>query len=127
MKKNYRGLLYIGLLWVFFGIMLQIFYRDPGITWGLVGGGIGLIAGALYGHIRYKEIPEFDERLLKIYRVAYSKSYAVIFILIALLFLLDLFNLLKLNTSHALGLIVILMVIVPIISNQYYKWKGDTE
>lgn len=131
MKKEYKYYIGIGAAAFLVAITLQIFWSGIDTIWVsritsfLITAGIVFIALGVVRHMIYKEEPEEDERTKKINALTLSYSWIVTLVLVAVLLLLDKWDILKMTVMQALGLTMAVMIVVAIISELFLKRKAD--
>lgn len=128
MKNEYKYRVVIGAAILLIGIALLIFWGiDDLITGTLMIIGIVLLLNGVLRHLRYKNMPERDERTRKIGAFAVAYSWVVTIVFVTVLFWLDHFEVWKMTVQQALGSTVYVMVFVALIFQWYLKRKGDVE
>ena len=76
---------------------------------------------------RYRNGPVKDERTIKIGAYGLSYSWLITFILISLLFWIDLFDLVPLTVKHILAILMFTMIVTAKGIQWYLFRKGDIE
>ena len=128
MKKEYKYRLVIGPIILLIGIALLIFGKiDDLITGTLIIAGIFLLLNGVLKHLRYKNMPERDERTRKIGAFAAAYSWVVTIVFITVLFWLNHLEIWKMTVQQALGLTLYVMIFVTLIFQWHLKRKGDAE
>ncbi len=128
MKKEYKYRLVIGPIILLIGIALLIFGKiDDLIIGTLIIAGIVLLLNGVLKHLRYKNMPERDERTRKIGAFAAAYSWVVTIVFITVLFWLNHFEIWKMTVQQALGLTLYVMIFVTLIFQWHLKRKGDAE
>ncbi len=128
MKKEYKYRLVIGPIILLIGIALLIFGKiDDLITGTLIIAGIVLLLNGVLKHLRYKNMPERDERTRKIGAFAAAYSWVVTIVFITVLFWLNHLEIWKMTVQQALGLTLYVMIFVTLIFQWHLKRKGDAE
>ncbi|HHI04092.1 MAG TPA: hypothetical protein ENL45_00925 [Candidatus Woesearchaeota archaeon] len=128
MKKEYKYRLVIGPIILLIGIALLIFGKiDDLITGTLIIAGIVLLLNGVLKHLRYKNMPERDERTRKIGAFAAAYSWVVTIVFITMLFWLNHLEIWKMTVQQALGLTLYVMIFVTLIFQWHLKRKGDAE
>ena len=128
MKKEYKYRLVIGPIILLIGIALLIFGKiDDLITGTLIIAGIVLLLNGVLKHLRYKNMPEQDERTRKIGAFAAAYSWVVTIVFITVLFWLNHLEIWKMTVQQALGLTLYVMIFVTLIFQWHLKRKGDAE
>ena len=133
MKKEYKYYIGIGAAAFLVAITLQIFWSGIDTIWVsritsfLTTIGIVFIALGVVRHMVYKEEPEEDERTKKINALTLSYSWTVTLVLVAVLLLLDKWDIFKMTVIQALGLTMAVMIVVAVLSEWYLKRKGDVK
>ncbi len=128
MKKEYKYRLVIGPIILLIGIALLIFGKiDDLITGTLIIAGIVLLLNGVLKHLRYKNMPEQDERTRKIGAFAAAYSWVVTIVFITVLFWLNHLEIWKMTVQQALGLTLYVMIFVTLIFQWHLKRKGDVK
>ncbi|VVB73254.1 Uncharacterised protein [uncultured archaeon] len=102
--------------------------KQENITTDLVAIGAAILAVTVARELLYKgKAPVVDERTKKIVRFASSYSWWLSYVLIAILILVDQFNLATLSAQSVLGLVFFFMVFSQFALRFYFERKGDVE
>lgn len=89
-----------------------------------------LIAIIVVGFLRWKrtaEVPESDERTKKLGAYAATYSWLFTLVLIAVLFWVDYFTVVKMTVAQVLGITLFVMVLSMNVFRWYFGKEGDVE
>ena len=129
MDRKYRYGLALGILMLLGTILSSLLWNklDPTIVTIAITVGIILIASVLIRLIKYRDLPEKDERTIKISNVALSYSWFLTLIFISVLFWVDYLDVVKMTVAEVIGAIYFVMIALALVFVRYFSWKGDVE
>ena len=129
MKKEYKYRMIIGAVLLLAAMAMQMFLGgvDFHIVSMVLVAGMVLLGTGVVRSMRYGEGPETDERTKKVSAFALSYSWLVTLVLVNVLFLMEEFSVLAMTAGQALGSIISVMIVVPILFQWYFRRKGDVE
>ena len=129
MDRKYRYGLALGILMLLGTILSSLLWNklDPTIVTIAITVGIILIASVLIRLIKYRDLPEKDERTIKISNVALSYSWFLTLIFISVLFWVDYLDVVEMTVAEVIGAIYFVMIALALVFVRYFSWKGDVE
>ena len=127
-KRNKLRLVF-GSILLLVAVALLVFWKniEGVIITALIAGGVASIITGFSRQLRYRDMPEKDERTRKISAFATAYSWVITLIFISLLVMVNHFNLLKMDVTQVLGLTLFVMLVTMIGLRAYFKRKGDVE
>jgi O-antigen/teichoic acid export membrane protein len=129
MKKQTKAWWLIAKGAVLAALMLAVLWR--GVNTVSVSAVISMIIAAIVvGFLRWKrtaEVPEGDERTKKLGAYAATYSWLLTLVLIAVLFWVDYFTVVKMTVAQALGTTLFVMVLSMNMFRWYFYRRGDVE
>lgn len=127
--RNYTKMSYTSaVILILIGIFLVVTYNDyqtQGI--GFINAGSIAILITFIKARRYRKGPIKDERTVKMGAYGLSYSWLITFILISLLFWIDLFDIVHLTVKQILAILMFTMIITAKGIQWYLFRKGDVE
>ena len=129
MNKKHKYALALGILMLLGTILLSTLWNelDPMTVTIAITVGIVLIASGMVRFIKYRDLPEKDERTIKISNTALSYSWLAALIFISILFWADYLDMFKMTVAQALGAVYFVMIAVAMAFIGYFNRKGDVE
>ncbi len=129
MDKKYRYGLALGILMLLGTILSSVLWDklDPTIVTIAITVGIVLIVSVLIRLIKYRDLPEKDERTVKISNTALSYSWLATLIFISMLFWVDYLELVEMAVAEVIGATYFVMIAVALVFVRYFNWRGDVE
>ena len=129
MNKKHKYALALGILMLLGTILLSTLWDelDPMTVTIAITVGIVLIASGMVRFIKYRDLPEKDERTIKISNTALSYSWLAALIFISILFWADYLDMFKMTVAQALGAVYFVMIAVAMAFIGYFNRKGDVE
>ena len=129
MDRKYRYGLALGILILLWTILSSLLWNklDPTIVTIAITVGIILVASVLIRLIKYRDLPEKDERTVKISNVALSYSWFLTLIFISVLFWVDYLDVVEMTVAEVIGAIYFVMIALALVFVRYFSWKGDVE
>ncbi|RLG33123.1 hypothetical protein DRN98_04335 [Methanosarcinales archaeon] len=100
---------------------------DPTIVTIAITVGIILVASILIRLIKYRDLPEKDERTVKISNAALSYSWFLTLIFISVLFWVDYLDVVEMTVAEVIGAIYFVMIALALLFVRYFSWKSDVE
>jgi hypothetical protein len=129
MKKRTKAWWLIAKVAVLAALMLAVLWR--GVNTVSVSAVISMIIAAIIaGFVRLKraaEVPESDERTKKLGAYAATYSWLFTLVLIAVLFWVDYFTVVKMTVAQALGTTLFVMVLSMNMFRWYFSRRGDVD
>lgn len=129
MDRKYGYGLALGILMLLGTILSSLLWNklDPTIVTIAITVGIILIASILIRLIKYRDLPEKDERTVKISNAALSYSWFLTLIFISVLFWVDYLDVVEMTVAEVIGAIYFVMIALALVFVRYFSWKGDVE
>ena len=129
MDRKYRYGLALGILMLLGTILSSLLWNklDPTIVTIAITVGIILVASILIRLIKYRDLPEKDERTVKISNAALSYSWFLTLIFISVLFWVDYLDVVEMTVAEVIGAIYFVMIALALVFVRYFSWKGDVE
>ncbi|MHC1564777.1 MAG: hypothetical protein ACXQS6_00430 [Candidatus Syntropharchaeales archaeon] len=129
MDRKYRYGLALGILILLGTILSSLLWNklDPTIVTIAITVGIILVASILIRLIKYRDLPEKDERTVKISNAALSYSWFLTLIFISVLFWVDYLDVVEMTVAEVIGAIYFVMIALALVFVRYFSWKGDVE
>ena len=129
MDRKYRYGLALGILMLLGTILSSLLWNklDPTIVTIAITVGIILVASVLIRLIKYRDLPEKDERTVKISNAALSYSWFLTLIFISVLFWVDYLDVVEMTVAEVIGAIYFVMIALALVFVRYFSWKGDVE
>lgn len=127
MNRNYKYGMAFGIL-MLLGIILITFLwdvLDPMVVTIALAVGIVLVASSVVRFVKYRDLPEKDERTVKISNTALAYSWFVTLIFVCVLFWADYLGKVQVTVAQALGAVYFVMIVVAMIFIGYFKRRGD--
>ncbi len=117
MKLEHKAEFIIGLAFLAAGIFLD----QP----AAVGLGIASILSDTYRYIKYKDLPEHDERTKKLSGVAFGCTLLIVLFSVFTLMLIDKFKILNLTVPQVLSILFLVLIIFLNISLWHFGRRSD--
>ena len=129
MNKKHKYALALGILMLLGTILLSTLWNelDPMTVTIAITVGIVLIASGMVRFIKYRDLPEKDERTIKISNTALSYSWLAALIFISILFWADYLDMFKMTVAQALGAVYFVMIAVALAFIGYFNRRGDVK
>jgi len=129
MDRKYRYGLALGILMLLGTILSSLLWNklDPTIVTIAITVGIILVASILIRLIKYRDLPEKDERTVKISNAALSYSWFLTLIFISVLFWVDYLDVVEMTVAEVIGAIYFVMIALALLFVRYFSWKSDVE
>ncbi len=119
MKLEHKIELAVGLAFLAAGIFLDNF--------GAAGVGLGFAITSFYSHLKYGDLPERDERTIRVSGHAAGATLFALFLSISAFTIMDKFQLLTLTVSQVLAALFFILIFVLVLAFWYFNRKGDVE
>ena len=129
MNEKYKYGLALGLLILMGTMLLSVLWNnlDPMVITISITVGIVLVASSILRFVRNKDLPEKDERTIKISNTALSYSWLITLIFISIIFWVDYLNIYELTVAQVIGAVYFVMIAVAMVFMGYFKNKGDVK
>ena len=128
MEKIYRYKLVLGITIMLAGMLSAAFHTfDMSISIFLINLGLILFVITAFRLFRLGGLPDRDERTKKLAAYGITYSWLLTLILIAVLYWVDYFKLIKITVGGVLGILLIFMSISANVFRWHFMQKGDVE